>query len=370
MDEPYPKRFLSHTIPLRWIGIARYPSEYLRQRQGCSNNFFWKRKGLIFAAWRPKKNPMKPAAKPVLHLYLVIPLVIFLFTVLLWERYIISDISFNRLMASRLILVLGALFSVAVGFFIWSMEKNLAYQKHLFRTQQFETVGRLASAITHDFNNLLAVVSAYSQYLMEDLAPSDPRRKEAENIQELIARGSKLTRQLLALSGQHPVKPEIVDLNRLILNMDTLFQKFLGKTITLTVLPGEGLGQVKADPHQLEQVLLNLLVNARDAMPKGGKLEIQTSNADMATAAARGHGDVKPGQYVLCTMRDTGCGMSEDVQAHIFEPFFTTKGKEKGTGLGLATAYGVIQQAGGAILVTSELNRGTTFRIYLPRIPK
>lgn len=308
---------------------------------------------------------MKASAKPILHLHFVIPLVIFLFTVLLWERYIISDISFNRLMASRLVLVLGALFSVAVGFFIWSLEKNLAYQKHLFRAQQFETTGRLASAITHDFNNLLAVVSAYSQYLMEDLEPSDPRRKEAENVQELIDRGGKLTRQLLALSGQHPVKPEIVDLNRLILNMDTLFQKFLGKTITLTILPGEDLGKVKADPHQLEQVLLNLIVNARDAMPKGGKLEIQTSHADLDTR----HAEVKPGRYVVCTVRDTGCGMSEEVQAHIFEPFFTTKEKDKGTGLGLATAYGVIQQAGGSILVTSELNRGTTFRIYLPRMP-
>ncbi len=310
---------------------------------------------------------MKPSGARM-HLHVIIPLVIFLFTVLLWDHYVLSDMAFNRLIASSLILILGALFSVAVGFFIWSLEKNLAYQKHLFRTQQFEVVGRLASAITHDFNNLLAIVSAYSQYLTEDLPADDPRRKEAEDIQQLIQRGGKLTRQLLALSGQHPVKPEVVDLNQLMLDTDNLIRKFLGKAIQLETTPAADLGKTKVDPHQMEQVLINLVVNARDAMPQGGRLEIRTANAEFDQASRNGQSELKPGRYVEIRIKDSGCGMSEDVQAHIFEPFFTTKGKDKGTGLGLATAYGVIKQAGGSIIVESAPGRGTTFHIYLPQV--
>jgi PAS domain S-box-containing protein len=234
----------------------------------------------------------------------------------------------------------------------------------LRHAQKMEAVGRLASGVAHEFNNLLTVIGSFSQELLDTLLESDPRRELVLVIDKAAARGGALTGQLLAFSRKQPHQAIVLDLNGLVRNLEPMLRRLLGADIQLTLALAPDLGHVRADPGQLEQVLLNLTLNARDAMPHGGQLTLETRNCVLDEA----HAEVCPGPYTLLVVADTGCGMDPPTQARIFEPFFTTKEVGKGTGLGLATVYGIVQQSGGHIEVESALGVGTTFRIYLPAL--
>jgi len=241
-------------------------------------------------------------------------------------------------------------------------------EERIRKVQKMETVGRLASGVAHDFNNLLTIISGFSQLLLERLEAGDPRRAYVKEIQGAEERAASLTRQLLAFGRRQILLPQVLDLNAIVAKMDKMLRPLLGEDVELvTVLPPD-LGRVKADPGQIEQVILNLAVNARDAMPGGGKLTLETANVDLDKSYALGHAEVRTGPYVALAVSDTGCGMDGETQSHLFEPFFTTKEKGKGTGLGLAMSYGIVQQSGGYIWVYSEPGQGTTFKIYLPRV--
>lgn len=241
-------------------------------------------------------------------------------------------------------------------------------EARLRQAQKMEAVGRLAGGVAHDFNNLLTVITGYSERLLAGLAEDEPLRRGAEAIKRSADRAAALTQQLLAFSRRQILAPRVLDLNAVVSNTHKLLQRLIGEDIELITKPGEGLGRVKADPNQIEQVLMNLAVNSRDAMPQGGTLTVQTENVEFSAAYAARHVGLQPGQYVMLAVTDTGCGMSEETQAHLFEPFFTTKEQGKGTGLGLSTIYGIVKQSGGYVAVESELGRGSTFRVYLPRI--
>jgi PAS domain S-box-containing protein len=235
--------------------------------------------------------------------------------------------------------------------------------------QKMEAVGRLSGGIAHDFNNLLGVIIGYGEMLQEGIAPGDSLRMCVDEILGAGRRAASLTRQLLAFSRQQVLEPKVLDLGEVIADTEKMLQRVIGEDIELRTAFAADLGRVKADQGQIEQVLLNMAVNARDAMPDGGKLAIEASNAIMSDSDIRRYSyPVKPGEYVLLTISDTGTGMDAATRAHIFEPFFTTKEKGKGTGLGLATAYGVVKQSDGYIEVESELGSGTTFKIYLPKV--
>ncbi len=221
----------------------------------------------------------------------------------------------------------------------------------------------------NDFNNLLGVIIGYSEILQEKLQSTNPLRGSVDEILAAGRRAATLTRQLLAFSRQQVLEPKVLNLNAVLKDMGNMLPRMIGEDIDLSMVLGTGLGRVKADQGQIEQIVMNLAVNARDAMPDGGKLFIETTNAEIdVTFAKRYSYPVQQGSYVLLTVSDTGTGMDAAIQAHIFEPFFTTKEKGKGTGLGLATAYGIVKQSGGYIDVYSEVGTGTTFKIYLPRV--
>src|SRR5437667_1059348 len=246
--------------------------------------------------------------------------------------------------------------------------ERVQLEQQLRQAQKMEAVGRLAGGIAHDFNNILTAITGYADLLLEDLAATDPRRQDADEIHKAADRAAGLTRQLLAFSRQQVLQPTVLEVNKLVSDLEKMLRRLLGEDVELSTRLGPTTGRVKADPGQLEQVVMNLAVNARDAMPNGGKLTLETGNVDLDEAYAADHYPARAGPFVLRAVSDTGIGMNEETQAHMFEPFFTTKEKGKGTGLGLATVYGIIKQSGGFIWVYSEVGHGTTFKLYLPRV--
>ena len=241
-------------------------------------------------------------------------------------------------------------------------------EQQVIQAQKMEAIGRLAGGVAHDFNNILTAIGGYTDLLLADLPPDDPRRQDVDEIHHAADRAAALTQQLLAFSRRQVLQPKVIDLNALVANVEKLLRRLLGEDVQLATALAEDVGRVRADPGQVEQVIVNLAVNARDAMPAGGRLTIETRNVDLDAAYAADHRTVVPGPYVLIAVSDTGSGMSADTQSHMFEPFFTTKEVGKGTGLGLATVYGIVKQSGGSIWVYSELGHGTTIKVYLPRV--
>lgn len=240
-------------------------------------------------------------------------------------------------------------------------------QAQFNQAQKLESIGRLAGGVAHDFNNMLSIILGYGNTLLEDLHLSDPLRDDVKEIVEAGKRSSALTRQLLAFSRKQTFQPEVIDINGIVRGMEKMLQRLLGEDILLELRLADNLARTKVDPSQLEQVVLNLAVNARDAMVSGGGLVVETSEVELDTVYTTLHPDVEPGPYILLSMADSGSGMEEEVLEQIFEPFFTTKERDKGTGLGLSTVYGIVKQSGGHIGVYSELGIGTTFKVYLPK---
>jgi PAS domain S-box-containing protein len=240
-------------------------------------------------------------------------------------------------------------------------------ERQLQQAQKMEAVGRLAGGVAHDFNNLLTVIRGYAELMLEE-PEREKIRRHAQNIMKASDRTAALTRQLLAFSRKQVLWPQVLDLNAVVGETKKMLPPLIGEDVLVIVIPGPRLGRVKADLGQLEQVLMNLVINARDAMPRGGKLVLETANVECDQDYCSLHPGARPGSYVMLAVSDNGGGMDAETQAHIFEPFFTTKSKDKGTGLGLATVYGIVKQSGGHIFVYSEPGIGTTFKVYLPRV--
>jgi two-component system, cell cycle sensor histidine kinase and response regulator CckA len=241
-------------------------------------------------------------------------------------------------------------------------------EAQLLQAQKMEAIGALAGGVAHDFNNLLSVIKGYTELLLDGFDPSDPRRQDLEQIEKAAQRAVSLTSQLLAFSRKQILQPEILDLGIAITDMSTMLRRLIGEDIELITLAQPGLGLINADPGQIQQIVMNLTVNARDAMPQGGKLIIEAANADLDERSIRTRPMMEKGSYVLLAISDNGIGMDTATRSRIFEPFFTTKGKGKGTGLGLSTVYGIVKQSNGFIWIYSEPEKGTTFKIYFPRV--
>ncbi len=241
-------------------------------------------------------------------------------------------------------------------------------EAQLQQAQKMEAIGTLAGGVAHDFNNILTTIIGYAHLALKEVDKDGPLREEIEEIKIAGERAATLTRQLLAFSRKQIIQPRVLDLNELLTDIEKMFGRLIGEDIELLTIPGPELWQVKADPGQIEQVIMNLVVNAKDAMPKGGKLTVETANMDLAESYFREHGiEAQPGSYVMLAVSDTGSGMNKETQEHIFEPFFTTKEEGKGTGLGLSTVYGIVKQNNGFIWVYSEPEQGTTFKVYLSK---
>ena len=241
-----------------------------------------------------------------------------------------------------------------------------SHEQELHQLKKMDVVGRLTSGIAHDFNNLLTVIVGWSDIALNLLNRADPLYKHLDEVKKAADRAGALTQQLLSFSRRHEKRPQVLDLNRIVAAMDTMLQRLIGEDVHLdTVLDPEPV-HVKADPSQMEQVVMNLVVNARDAMPQGGTLSMKTTRTEIAGTHVHGQA-IQPGSYVLLTVTDTGCGMDAETQARIFEPFYTTKGPGKGTGLGLSTVSGIVKELGGLVAVQSERGLGSTFRIYFPQ---
>jgi nitrogen-specific signal transduction histidine kinase len=247
---------------------------------------------------------------------------------------------------------------------------DITERKHLeeqFRqAHKMEAVGRLAGGVAHDFNNVLTIIRAQTEFLLADLAGDDSRRADVLEIQEAADRATAFTRQLLAFSRRQLLQPEVLDLNGVVSGMEMMVRRLVGEDVVLLTKLHPDLPRISADPSQLQQVVLNLAVNARDAMPRGGTLLIETALVELDEHYPRQHPTAKPGVHVVLAVTDTGCGMDPATRSRVFEPFFTTKEPGKGTGLGLSTVYGIVKQSGGHIWVYSEIGRGTTFKLYFP----
>jgi two-component system cell cycle sensor histidine kinase/response regulator CckA len=242
------------------------------------------------------------------------------------------------------------------------------FEGQLQQARRMEAVGRLAGGIAHDFNNLLTIIKGYTELALMRAKVLPELKSDIERIEDASERASGLVRQLLAFSRRQVLQPKVLDLNGIVLGLDKLLRRLMDGNIEMLTLADKPVGAIKADPGQIEQVIMNLVVNARDAMPGGGRLIVETTNADLDTGYARDHATVRPGRYVMLAVSDTGVGMSAETVAHIFEPFYTTKESGRGTGLGLSTVYGIVKQSGGYVWVYSEPGRGTTFKVYLPRV--
>jgi PAS domain S-box-containing protein len=260
----------------------------------------------------------------------------------------------------------------AEGILVTAAIRDITERKHLEQmlrqAQKMEAVGQLAGGVAHDFNNLLGVIMGYGELLLEQQGLNDSQRKDIGEIQKACVRAALLTRQLLAFSRKQVLQPKVLDLNAVVAGAEKLLQRLIGENIELRVVLNPAIGRVKADSGQLEQIIMNLAVNARDAMPEGGKLTIETSNVEIDEQYAAQHSSALTGPHVMLAVTDTGCGMDAQTKAHIFEPFYTTKKFGKGTGLGLATVYGIVEQSGGSVWVDTEPSLGATFKIYLPCI--
>ncbi|MBV9775384.1 MAG: response regulator, partial [Gemmatimonadetes bacterium] len=274
-----------------------------------------------------------------------------------WVRRVLSPV---RDPGGRTVGVLGIL---------WDVTEQRRLEAHVSQASKMDALGQLAGGIAHDFNNLLTAIQGYTDVLLMDFPPGPdehPARKGLEEIQNVCHRAAELTNQLLAFSRKQVLDPRVLDLNSVIASTDRLLRRLLGEDIDITTEFAPGLGPVRADPGRIEQVLVNLAVNARDAMPEGGRLTITTADVHLAGADALRYA-AEPGAYVKLSVADTGHGMDAETQARVFEPFFTTKEAGKGTGLGLSNVYGIVRQSGGFVRVRSEPGRGTEFEVYLPR---
>ncbi|MFQ5743960.1 MAG: ATP-binding protein, partial [Acidobacteriota bacterium] len=258
--------------------------------------------------------------------------------------------------------------AVTFSGFIRDISERKALEQQLRQAQKMEAVGQLAGGVSHDFNNLLTGITGYTQLALQQLPDDAPVTDDLRKVLEVAGKAARLTRQLLAFSRRQTLEFKVFNLNGLVANTSEMLKRLISVNVEIEFLAAPDVGNVRADPGQIEQVLVNLVVNSRDAMPEGGKLTIETGDVTLDEAYCDQHAGVRPGRYVMLAVTDTGCGMDEETQQKIFEPFFTTKKAEEGTGLGLATVYGIVKQHEGNIWVYSEPGKGTTFKVYLPTV--